>query len=309
MRNRYSENSDLAANTEPVGSNVMLHPIDKNMAITYIPGCIFIMKATCLVALLMIITRFDRSNIGSTIQNGDSNHHDEVNMVDTNHNDRVNMVDTDHSDKSNMVECSVLWSLYALIYMVLYMDSLISTESVFDSNGLLKTILFGFLLNQIGCNKQPRNHWWYVSYVDGSACFLYLFLSIAIIMDWHTRVSHGLLLSSVVILLMSYSTIYMWHPPVCEWDIMVRAISFCFCSLLWIYTLGINNMISITHTGVHVPVVSITYAKNTHLADTDTVLASTECPFLLPADAAYTVPVRGHTGGNILHHIPVCDNW
>lgn len=140
MRNRYSEPhpQSLARNVDQDLSNIHKRAVDTRMAITYLPGCIFLIKSALLLLFLTAITQecVHKHFIPGFFRNQD--------VI------QISPTPDYSSNKQNVMRCSVMWRMLAMACIILYLDNIFYNESVFDGNGLLWTILFAFFLNQVG---------------------------------------------------------------------------------------------------------------------------------------------------------------
>jgi len=142
MRCRHPDVADKSANAEEQDSCTHQRLVDTNMAITYLPGCIFLVKACVILLFLTCIGQLcvHEHNNQSLVVSNNSTFQMQGGIMPMIKGGQI---------PAGIAGCSVTWRMLSLCCLVLYADNLLYNESVFDGNGLLWTIVFAFFLNQV----------------------------------------------------------------------------------------------------------------------------------------------------------------
>jgi hypothetical protein len=161
--------------------------VDTNMAITYLPGCVFLVKA----AMLLTYLTYTEQLCMHTHQGVDGMNWD---SLITHRNQTIVTLDL----ASGVLQCSVMWRMVAMCCLLLYCDGMLYQESVFNGNGLLWTIMYAFFLNQVhhvdDFSKvvDPTHHHGSLSYVDMCTSLLYIAISAVVILEYDYGILHFL---------------------------------------------------------------------------------------------------------------------
>ena len=257
MRYRASELSEA---TEAINElpglrydTVLKRCVDTNMAITYLPGCVFLVKCCVLLLYLTSVAQMCVHEEVAPAQNSQFTQ---------------KFAPAPVQNSGGIIGCSLRWLMIALVVILLYTDRLLYHESVFDANGLLWSILFGFFLNQIHQADDIDKLMWGshmhlpLNYCDVFASLLYSALSVCAVLDLGKDSVYANTLLSCALGTLAFSTVYMQPTTPREWGIVLRGFMFCTCCLLWTYAVGISGMLSLISNSTTGPVVSVTYKKN-----------------------------------------------
>ena len=110
-----------------------------------------------------------------------------------------------------------------------------------------------------------------MSFLDILVSMSHIVLSAVVLVEYDMRLPYGHALTNIALGTLTFATVYTQPRPACEWGVAARGIVFCASCLIWIYAIGINDMLSLAHSSSIAPVVSVTYKRNARRATTVTL--------------------------------------
>lgn len=145
MRFRHTNVEDTASTDTDSCTDLQCTriPVDPRMAVTYLPGCVWLLKAIAMCIFLAACTQLcahkHNTDTPSVVQA-----HQQILAAG---NFTKETTQNDHNTEEP--QCSSMWRFMVLCAMCLFTDSVLTHEMVFDGNGLLWTMLMGFCVTQV----------------------------------------------------------------------------------------------------------------------------------------------------------------